>query len=347
MARKGRAPWWAYTMLYVGALAFVVAGGLAAAGQYAIHTANGALQREDLLGGHRAEVEDPVRLSGPLDFLILGVDHVDGLRRTDTVMMAHVDADLDKVYLVSIPRDLWVAIPDCGWGGGPCEFKLNHAGTVGDRGHALNNLNETLYDLSGLRFHGAATANFEGFIDLVDVVGEIELCLWHEIASGDRVYPEGCAYYGKDDALFLVRERKQWDRDSDWAEGRGGDYGRIKMQQQAVGSILAEAGKQGHLTDTGKAMALLEGFSGNLTADLGEIDPADLLVAMRGVDPRETVAIDVPSSPEEITWEGAPLSIVRIHEGEERAAADALWEAIAEDALEEWTARYPQWVAGG
>jgi LCP family protein required for cell wall assembly len=349
MAVEDRAPWWAYAMLFGGALAMVMACGAVIIGKFADETANNAVRQEDILGDDRAEVEDPAHLSGPLDFLILGVDQHGGGKRTDTVIMAHANADLTQVYLISIPRDLWVEIPDCGRDGGSCEFKLNHASTVGDWDYALKNLNGTLRNLTGLRFQGAATADFEGFVDLIDVVGEIELCLWHEITMGEsgKVFPEGCARYGKQDALYLVRERKQWDWDSDWAEGRGGDYGRTRMQQQAIMSILAEARKQDFHKDPAKAMELLNGFGDKLTVDLGSIGLTDLLFAMRDFDPSEMVSLNVPSSPEEIEWGGEPLSIVRIHEGEEQRAADALWDAIENDTLDEWTARYPEWVSSG
>jgi LCP family protein required for cell wall assembly len=335
-------------LLFGGALAMVVAGGAFVVGRVMQYATDSAVTQENVLGDNRVEIENTEEgISGPLNFLILGLDGQGAHKRTDTVIMAHVNADLSEVHLISIPRDLWVEIPDCGWGEGPCEFKLNHAGTVGDWHYALDNLNETLYNLSGVRFHGAATANFEGFIDLIDVVGEIELCLWHEIASNrpGKVFPKGCAYYGKDEALFLVRERKQWDWPSDWAQGRGGDFGRSKVQQQAVKSILVEAREQGYHQDPAKAIELLNGFGKQLTVDLGGTSLTDLIIAMRDIDPSKMTSLNVPSSSESITWNGAPLSTAQIHEGEEQRAADALWDAIENDTLDQWTARHPKWVS--
>jgi LCP family protein required for cell wall assembly len=335
-------------LLFGGALAIVAVGGAFVVGKVMQFTTDNVVRQEDILGDDRVEIEGMEQgISGPLNFLILGLDGQSAHQRTDAVIMAHINADLSEVYLISVPRDLWVEIPDCGWGGGPCEFKLNHASTVGDWDYALGNLNETLYNLTGVRFHGAATANFEGFIDLIDVVGEIELCLWHEIASyrPGEVFPKGCAYYGKEEALFLVREREQWDWPSDWAEGRGGDYGRSAMQQQAVKSILVEARKQGYHKDPFKAIELLNGLGDQLTVDLGGVSLTDLIVAMRDIDPSTMTSLNVPSSPEPITQNGAPLSTVQIHEGEERVAADALWDAIENDTLDQWTAQYPEWVS--
>jgi LCP family protein required for cell wall assembly len=323
----------------------VVAGGAFVVGQFMRFTTDSAITHENVLGDNRVQSEEGI--SGPLNFLILGLDGRGDQPRTDTVIIAHVNADLSEVHLISIPRDLWVEIPDCGWGDGRCENRLNHASTVGDWDYGLNNLNETLYNLSGVRFHGAATANFEGFINLIDAVGEIELCLWHEITSyrPGEVFPKGCAYYGKEEALFLVREREQWDWPSDWTEGRGGDYGRSEIQQQAVKSILVEARKQGYHKDPFKAIELINGFGDQLTVDLGGVSLTDLIFAMRYVDPSTMTSLNVPSSPEPITQNGAPLSTVQIHEGEERVAADALWSAIKNDTLDQWTSEYPKWIS--
>lgn len=51
-----------------------------------------------------------------LNFLVAGVDRLpswsaDTLTRTDAIILAHVPADRSAVYLITIPRDLEVAIP--------------------------------------------------------------------------------------------------------------------------------------------------------------------------------------------------------------------------------------------
>ncbi|WP_026931742.1 LCP family protein [Glycomyces tenuis] len=347
-----RAPWWAHVMLYGGGLTMVVAGGAAAVTQYGVHTANTAVEQENILGDNQAEI-DADNMEGPLDILVLGVDEQGGSTRSDTMIMVHVNRELTEATMISLPRDLWVEIPDCGpgWGNNPCEFKLNHAASISDDWEVTRaNVVETIDDLTGVEFHMAATANFNGFLEMVDLVGEIELCPWHEITSihTDTVFPEGCAYYDKEEALDLVRQRKGWSWESDWDEGRGGDFGRQEMQQQAIKSLLVEAKAQGLHTDPAALTELLDGFGDSLTLHLPQdVTVTDLVVNLRDIDPNAINTIQVPSSAETIDHNGEPLSIVRTHEGEQQVAADALWEAVDNDTIDQWMAQYPEWVKGG
>lgn len=352
MAIKRRAPWWAHVMLYAGGLTMVVAGGAAAVTQYGVNTANTVVPQEDILGGNQAEF-DVENMEGPLDILVLGIDEQGGSTRSDTMIMLHVNQDLTEATMVSLPRDLWVPIPDCGpsWGNNACEFKLNHAASISDDWDVTRaNVVATIDDLTGVEFHMAATANFSGFLEMVDLVGEIELCPPHEITSThtDQVFPGGCAYYDKDEALDLVRQRKGWGNSEypeDWENGWGGDYGRQKMQQQAIKSLLTEAKDQGFHTDPAALTELLEGFGDSLTLQLPQdLTVTDLVVNLRDIDPNSINTVQVPSSAETIDHNGEPLSIVRTHEGPEQEAADALWEALQNDTIDQWMTQHPDWV---
>ena len=346
-AGKARAPWWAHVMLYAGGLTMVVAGGTAAVAQYGLTTANNAVQTDDdILGDNRAEV-DVENLEGPLDILVLGVDEQGGSTRSDTMILVHVNEDLTDVAMVSLPRDLYVDIPDCGpgFGNNPCTNRLNHAASISDDWDVTQaNVVQTIADLTGMQFHIGATVNFEGFLDLVDLVGEIELCPWHEITSihGDhRVFPEGCAYYDKDEALDLVRQRKGWSWDSDWDNGVGGDYGRQAMQQQAIKSLITEAKAQGFHKDPAKLTELLEGFGNSLSLELPPgLTVTSLVTNLRDLDPADIDTIRVPAHGEKI--DGADVEV--IGEGTEQIAADALWEALRSDTVDQWMAQYPEWV---
>ncbi|MFC4336847.1 LCP family protein [Salininema proteolyticum] len=338
-----RPPLWTRLLVWVGALTMVLAAGTAATAQYFFHRINSSLESEDILGQQRRTL-DAVDLEGPLNFLILGRDKdAHGLTRTDTIIIAHVDDDLSQVSLVSIPRDLWVRIPDCG-SGHPCEGKINSAtASFSERERQLESVNATLFELTGLRFHGAAIADFEGFLDLIDVVGKIELCPWHEITTDHlhKTYPGECARYGKKDALEIVRERKAWSTNEDWNTGRGGDYGRQAMQQQAIMAILEAAKEQGYHRDPVKASEILAGFGDNLSVDLGDLSIADFIVAMRHIDPSEIARYRVPSEPGYAG--GSSVVLMNEYAGHTRAA-EKLWRSLEEGTLAEWGAAHPEWV---
>ncbi|HEX2145525.1 MAG TPA: LCP family protein [Glycomyces sp.] len=347
MAGKSGAPWWAHMMLYAGGLTMVAAGSAAAVTQIGVNTANNALDQEDFLGDAQAEM-DVEDIKGPLNILVLGVDKQGGATRSDTMIMVHINEDLTDVSMVSLPRDLYVEIPDCGpdWGNDTCMQKLNHAASISDdwEGVTRPNVIQTIYDLTGVEFHMGATVDFNGFMDLVDLVGEVELCPWHEITSihGDnRVFPEGCNYYNKEESLDLIRQRKAWDDPEDWENGLGGDYGRQAMQQQAIKSLITELKADGYHKDPTKLTTVLNGLGDKLKLDLPDgLTVADLAVNLRDLDPADITSIRVPATSQE-TEVGSSEVIL---EGEQQIAADALWEALQSDTMDQWIAQNPEWV---
>ncbi|MCD0444414.1 LCP family protein [Glycomyces sp. A-F 0318] len=245
--------------------------------------------------------------------------------------------------MISLPRDLLVEIPS----GVPADqTKLTEAFAYSeDWGESFQNTAETITHLTGVKFNGGAIANFEGFLDMVGELGTIELCPWHDITSihTDKTFEEGCAEYNQEDALDLVRQRYGWDSDEDYANGTWGDFGRQKMQQQAIKKILERAKEQGYATDPTKAVSLLSSFGDALTLDIGGYDLIDMITQMRDIDPNEILSIGTPSSEGNVNG----TSYVLIHEGtEEEAASEALWEAIGDDTLNEWACEYPEWLSG-
>ncbi|WP_030160983.1 LCP family protein [Glycomyces sp. NRRL B-16210] len=345
-AAKASAPWWAKAMVISGSTVMVIAGGGAIATQVGVTLVNNSVNQEDLLGDQRVVTEEGADIEGPLNFLVLGTDErVDagGLARTDADIIVHVNEDLTQVSMISIPRDLYVEVPS----GVPASAtKLTEVFAYSeDWGESFQNTAETITHLTGIQFDGGAIANFEGFLDMVGELGTIELCPWHDITSihTDKTFPKGCAEYDQDDALDLVRQRYGWDSDEDYANGTWGDFGRQKMQQQAIKKILERAKEQGYATNPAKAVNLLNSFGDALTVDVGGHNLLDMITQMRDIDPNEILSIGTPSS--EGNFNGT--SYVLIHEGtDEQVAADALWEAIANDTLNEWACEYPEWLSG-
>jgi len=345
-AAKASSPWWAKAMVISGSMVMVIAGGGAIAAQVSLNLVNNSVNQENLLDDQRVEAEPGADIEGPLNFLVLGTDErVDagGEARTDADIIVHVNEDLTQVTMISLPRDLLVDIPS----GIPADqTKLTEAFAYSeDWGESFQNTAETITNLTGIQFNGGAIANFEGFLDMVGELGTIELCPWHDITSihTDKTFEEGCAEYDQEDALDLVRQRYGWDSDEDYANGTWGDFGRQKMQQQAIKKILERAKEQGYATDPTKAVDLLNSFGDALTLDVGSYNLIDLITQMRDIDPGQILSIGTPSSEGSING----TSYVMIHEGtDEETASEALWDAIANDTLNDWACEYPDWLSG-
>ena len=112
---------------------------------------------------------------GVISFMLLGGDRLRGQVdwRTDTMIYVRVDPRTKIVGMVSIPRDLWVDIPGHGYD------RLNTADYLGETqgypggGPAL--LNETLLLNLGIGFDHFVRVNFEGFKQIIDILGGIDV----------------------------------------------------------------------------------------------------------------------------------------------------------------------------
>jgi len=115
-----------------------------------------------------------------LNVLIVGIDKAQGRTATltDAMMLASLDRTLGSVSLVSIPRDL-VNVPlGDGRTFGP---KLNSLYGYASRHRdqfpqgAMRALEDGVGTLLGVRVHYYATLDFDGFADLIDAVGGVEV----------------------------------------------------------------------------------------------------------------------------------------------------------------------------
>lgn len=152
----------------------------------------------------------------------LGTGHVGG-QRTDTIMLLYVPPG-GQPALISIPRDSYVPIPGHG------SNKINAAFSFG--GPKL--LTKTVEHNTGLRVDQYTEVGFAGFVNVIDAVGGIHVCLKHPIKDHDSHLnlKKGCQTLEGKDALGYVRMRK--------ADPLG-DLGRVQRQRQVLGAMAKEA----------------------------------------------------------------------------------------------------------
>lgn len=304
-----------------------------------IHRYESSVTRANLLDSSARQSAAPgVRLNpsihGPLNYLLIGSDKRAGDpeagQRSDTIIIAQVDRDLSHVFLLSIPRDLMVEIPEYApthFGGG--SDKINAAfeyGGGGEQGVQL--LSATLTRLTGLRFDGAAIIEFSGFRKVIDLLGGVDMCVDHEVRSihTDKLYPIGCSRMTGADALDYSRQRYGLP---------DGDYDRQRHQQQLLKAIFTQAGHTGLVGNPFRLDALIRAVGQSLTVDTGEMSPADLLMALRRLGPGDLTGIRLPSYPDMVD----DTSYVFLEDG-----SDDLFAAARAAELSRWAAAHPQWV---
>jgi LCP family protein required for cell wall assembly len=349
----GRDPIWAYAVIVLGALlalssVTVVGGSQVLASRY-----ERSLDKRTLLApdARAPERQRQSTVTGPLNYLLLGSDARPDQenttdQRSDTMIIVHIPVTMDQAYLISIPRDLRVRIPayePTGFTGG--REKINGAfqhGGGGDGGVAL--LSQTLTDLIGIRFDGAAIIDFQGFQKVVELLGGVHMCVDARTVSDhigtDRngnflppsrggkavVYEEGCYDLKPWQALDYVRQRKSLN---------DGDFGRARHQQQLLRAIFQKAQSAGIDKNPLLLDRLIRAVGNSLTVDIGGVSLDELLFALRNVRADGMTGITVPSVPEDF---GGISYVVGVPE------ADTLYQAIREDLLAEWTIQNTQWV---
>lgn len=162
---------------------------------------------------------DENRLERTLNILIAGSDErkEGGPWRSDVVMVVAVDWAAQEVGVISFPRDLWVRIPTVG------ENRINTATFFGELYRyptgGIGLLSDTIQRNFGIRIDHYAKINFEGFKQVVDALGGVDITVdcpltgWFPPAPGsdDLVWMTlQPGDYHMDGALALqyVRERK-------------------------------------------------------------------------------------------------------------------------------------------
>ncbi|MET7395450.1 LCP family protein [Dactylosporangium sp. NPDC005572] len=352
----GRDPAWAKALIVFGAVIVLIAGTALAGTQILERRYSGSVHQETLLGDNsRVGGENPEErhseVKGPLNFLLLGsderaLDPEDG-QRSDSIIIVHIPASLDRAYLLSIPRDLRVAIPAfpaTGFDGSSHE-KINGAFQHGGGGKGgVQLLAETLTNVLGIRFDGAAIVNFDGFKAAVDLLGGVDMCIDQRVTSihlgydengnykdptkGGRpaVYEAGCHHLESWQALDLVRQRKSL---------ANGDFDRQKNQQKFIRALLDKAQTKDLTTNPIALDKFIRVIGQALTVDTNGVSLADLMFGLRKVSPNNLVGLQVPSESQDI---GGISYVVALTE------AETLYSAMREDRLDSWAVENPTWV---
>jgi LCP family protein required for cell wall assembly len=357
----GRDPLWAKLLVVFGSVLVLLAGGVIGTERVLAHRYDTAVRKDKLLAPE-ARTTDEARHSdvfGPLNYLLLGSDarawDPDLGQRSDTIIVLHIPATMDRAYLLSIPRDLRVHIPkfEATHFTGSYE-KINGAFQYGGGGSGgVQLVSQTLTNLLGIRFDGAAVVDFDGFKKAVDLLGGVDLCVdvrteSHHIGydkngrfllpydgpdgehrnreSTPMVYEPGCQHFEALYALDYVRQRKSLP---------DGDYGRMRHQQQFLRALYDQAQAKNLTGNPVTFDRFIRAIGEALTIDTNGVAIDDLMYGLRGISPSRLTGLQVPSDPETI---GAYSYIVP------RPEAEDLFAALRADRLDAWVVENATWV---
>jgi LCP family protein required for cell wall assembly len=212
-----------------------------------------------------------------------------GAPRTDTMMLVHISANADAVTVVSLPRDTLATIPartdDKGTVHPAHQAKLNAAYAEG----GARTMVATVEAMTGVRINHYVEVNFSGFLQMVDAVGGVEVCLARPLKDqkSGLDLPAGRQTITGPQALAYVRAR--------YVDPTA-DLGRMKRQQKFVASIVKKATSAGTILNPVKLNAFLSAVAGSITTDsgLGTDQLLALADRLKGTNPGNVAFTTVP-----------------------------------------------------
>lgn len=295
-----------------------------------------AVDQIDLSAGR---TDRPTRTSSAINYLIVGSDAREGLtieqmqklrvgtvataagKRSDSMMLIHISKTRDSAYVISIPRDTYVLIPEHKNSKGvtipQAPQKINAAYNFG--GAPL--LVQTLEEMTNLKIDHYLEINFAGFANMIDALGGIQICTKKALSDSKShlELPAGTHILDGITALAYVRSRE--------LDGTG-DLGRMKRQQAFFGAVFRKATSIGVLTNPVKLGSFLNSVLGSITTDsqLQTNDLIDLAGQMRNLAAGNVQTLTVPLS--DLNYSDGVITSAVMWDSE---LAPQLWQMLKDD----------------
>lgn len=196
-----------------------------------------------------------------LNVLLLGIrgegDPNGGLL-TDTIMVLSLDQKTQQAALISIPRDLYVEMPNSRSKG-----KINEAYAVGmSRGGWEQGLaygKESVQAVTGLDIHYVVNVDFLAFQEIIDSLGGITVHLDKPFSEKEQFtfdLPAGNVKLDGRMALLYSRARKS-----------SSDFDRARRQQEVLLAVKEKATSLGVVSNPVKLMSMMDSIGSHVRTD--------------------------------------------------------------------------------
>jgi LCP family protein required for cell wall assembly len=236
----------------------------------------------------------------PFNVLLVGSDSRDGLtaeeqidlgakavpgERADTLILAHIDPETNKIIMIQFPRDLYVPLSTG-------ESNKINAALLGGKGEMV----KTITDLTGLEINNYAQVNIAGFRDIVDAIGGVDLCITEPIpfdtqtgieVTQEEIDESPLIHFNGERALRFVRSRNF----------PTSDFERIRNQQRFLSAAINKVTSIGTIFSPTKITRLMSAAGKNLRVDknttVGEL--VSIGKRFRNFDPENYEAYTAPN----------------------------------------------------
>lgn len=220
---------------------------------------------------------------------------------TDTIMVASIDPVNKSASLLSVPRDLWVNVPNAG------VMKLNAAwqsGVYKYLGKQVNGTNDpkaiqagydsidaTLKEVLGIEIDYNMIINFQAFKQAIDTVGGVTINVpadlvdptmaW-ENAGNPVLAPAGMQTFDGTRALMYSRSRET-----------SSDFARGERQRAVLVALKSKVVTLGTLSNPVKISKLLNAFGDNVHTDLSLKNAQRLYSIVKGINDSKVTSLSL------------------------------------------------------
>jgi len=201
---------------------------------------NGAvdLSKKDLTTKLNKDDVEKIKKEGKsCNILVMGVDvgtpgakNANDPKRTDTLILAHYNADDKKINMVSIPRDTLIKINNK-------NQKINAAHAIGGVPYTVDAVEKLL----GIEIDYYGKIDYEGFRQVIDAIGGIDMDITRRMDYDDSSQNLSI-HFKKGTTVHLdgkkAEEFFRWRKNNDGTGFVDGDLGRIENQHIFIGKVM-------------------------------------------------------------------------------------------------------------
>ncbi len=256
---------------------------------------------------------------GNSNILLLGTSESDpnhpGAELTDSMMVASINRQTHRVFLLSVPRDLWVTYAKpcvAGYSGKinavyECALGSNLGGlstTQNDEATAENLTAEKVGSVTGINIQYVVHMNLAVIQKVVDAVGGIDITINSPDPRGilDRnfdwrcnykcylvKYPNGPVHLTGTDAMWLAQARN----DSGGYGLPRGNFDREENQRKIIMATKDKATSIGFLANPLNVINLLDAMGANLHTNIDTSEVKTFVTAIKEISNQNITSIDI------------------------------------------------------
>ncbi len=231
--------------------------------------------------------------------LLLGLDN-HGM--CDVIMIVSYDLFTFDTSLISIKRDTFV--PNQNWAA--AGLGQDHIAWANYRGMGLDDdfhngaklAALTVEELLGINIHSYVTITFDGFVEMIDLIGGVTVEVAPEFAERQgETLPTGRQHLYGEQALIYARHRQNPRIPEPGSTSQDGD--RVRRNQNLMAAIF----EQGKKLDSQEILAIVEELDENLYTSLQDWDILELVNVMYNHDPETLNTVVLPGEGDELYQE--------------------------------------------